>query len=54
MCFTRLNEVPTLLGQLGSAMGEGTALKLLLADPVGAFPDMRVRRSVMTGKKSEV
>jgi len=51
MYFATLTEVPILEGLLGSGMGRGPALALLLAGPALSLPNMLVIRSVMgTGK----
>jgi hypothetical protein len=51
MYFATLTEVPILEGLLGSGMGEGPALALLLAGPAVSLPNMLVIRSVIgTGK----
>jgi uncharacterized membrane protein YraQ (UPF0718 family) len=51
MYFATLTEVPILQGLIGSGMGKGPALALLLAGPALSLPSMIVLRSVMgTGK----
>jgi uncharacterized membrane protein YraQ (UPF0718 family) len=51
MYFATLTEVPILQGLMGSGMGRGPALALLLAGPALSLPNMLVIRSVMgTGK----
>jgi hypothetical protein len=51
MYFATLTEVPILQGLIGSGMGKGPALSLLLAGPALSLPSMLVLRSVMgTGK----
>jgi len=51
MYFATLTEVPILQGLIGSGMGKGPALALLLAGPALSLPSMLVLRSVMgTGK----
>lgn len=51
MYFATLTEVPILQGLIGSGMGQGPALALLLAGPALSLPNMLVIRSVMgTGK----
>jgi len=51
MYFATLTEVPILQGLIGSGMGKGPALALLLAGPSLSLPSMLVLRSVMgTGK----
>jgi uncharacterized membrane protein YraQ (UPF0718 family) len=51
MYFATLTEVPILQGLIGSGMGKGPALALLLAGPALSLPNMLVIRSIMgTGK----
>jgi len=51
MYFATLTEVPILQGLIGSGMGKGPALALLLAGPAVSLPSMLVIRSIMgTGK----
>jgi hypothetical protein len=51
MYFATLTEVPILQGLMGSGMGEGPALSLLLAGPAVSLPSMLVIRQVVgTGK----
>lgn len=51
MYFATLTEVPILQGLIGSGMGKGPALALLLAGPALSLPNMLVIRSVIgTGK----
>ncbi len=52
MYFATLTEVPILQGLLGSGMGKGPALALLLAGPALSLPNMLVIRSVMGTKKT--
>jgi uncharacterized membrane protein YraQ (UPF0718 family) len=52
MYFATLTEVPILEGLLGSGMGKGPALALLLAGPALSLPNMLVIRSVMGTKKT--
>ncbi|HNY90612.1 MAG: putative permease [bacterium ADurb.Bin478] len=52
MYFATLTEVPILQGLIGSGMGKGPALALLLAGPALSLPSMLVLRSVMGGKKT--
>ncbi|RPJ41493.1 MAG: hypothetical protein EHM19_11790, partial [Candidatus Latescibacterota bacterium] len=52
--FATLTEVPILQGLLGSGMGKGPALALLLAGPALSLPSMLVIRSVMGTKKTVV
>jgi len=47
MYFATLTEVPILQGLLGSGMGKGPALALLLAGPALSLPSMIVIRQVM-------
>lgn len=51
MYFATLTEVPILQSLLGSGMGKGPALSLLLAGPALSLPNMLVIRSILgTGK----
>jgi uncharacterized membrane protein YraQ (UPF0718 family) len=54
MYFATLTEVPILQGLLGSGMGKGPALALLLAGPALSLPNMLVLRTIMGGKKTAV
>ncbi len=54
MYFATLTEVPILLGLIGSGMGDGPALALLLAGPALSLPNMLVLRSIMGTKKTVV
>lgn len=54
MYFATLTEVPILQGLLGSGMGKGPALALLLAGPALSLPNMLVIRSVLGTKKTVV
>jgi uncharacterized membrane protein YraQ (UPF0718 family) len=54
MYFATLTEVPILQGLLGSGMGKGPALALLLAGPALSLPNMLVIRSIMGTKKTAV
>ena len=54
MYFATLTEVPILEGLIGSGMGKGPALALLLAGPALSLPNMLVIRSVMGTKKTVV
>ncbi len=54
MYFATLTEVPILQGLIGSGMGKGPALALLLAGPALSLPSMLVLRSVMGTKKTIV
>lgn len=51
MYFATLTEVPILQGLLGSGMGRGPALALLLAGPALSLPSMLVIRSVVGTRK---
>ncbi len=52
MYFATLTEIPILQGLLGSGMGKGPALALLLAGPALSLPNMLVIGSVMGLKKT--
>jgi uncharacterized membrane protein YraQ (UPF0718 family) len=52
MYFATLTEVPILQGLLGSGMGKGPALALLLAGPALSLPNMLVIGGVMGVKKT--
>ena len=52
MYFATLTEVPILQGLLGSGMGQGPALSLLLAGPALSLPNMLVIGGVMGVKKT--
>ncbi|NLI16441.1 MAG: hypothetical protein GX409_09175 [candidate division Zixibacteria bacterium] len=54
MYFATLTEVPILQGLIGSGMGKGPALALLLAGPALSLPNMLVIRSIMGTKKTIV
>jgi uncharacterized membrane protein YraQ (UPF0718 family) len=54
MYFATLTEVPILQGLLGSGMGKGPALALLLAGPALSLPNMLVIRSIVGTKKTAV
>jgi len=54
MYFATLTEVPILQGLIGSGMGKGPALSLLLAGPALSLPNMLVIGGVMGGKKTAV
>ncbi|NPV45138.1 MAG: permease [Firmicutes bacterium] len=54
MYFATLTEVPILQGLIGSGMGQGPALALLLAGPALSLPNMLVIRSVLGTKKTSV
>jgi len=52
MYFATLTEVPILQGLIGSGMGKGPALSLLLAGPALSLPNMLVIGGVMGVKKT--
>jgi uncharacterized protein len=52
MYFATLTEIPILQGLIGSGMGQGPALALLLAGPALSLPNMLVIRSVVGTKKT--
>lgn len=52
MYFATLTEVPILQGLLGSGMGQGPALALLLAGPALSLPSMLVIRRILGTKKT--
>lgn len=52
MYFATLTEVPILQGLLGSGMGKGPALALLLAGPAVSLPSMIVLRSILGLRKT--
>lgn len=52
MYFATLTEVPILQGLLGSGMGKGPALALLLAGPALSLPSMLVINTVLGFKKT--
>jgi uncharacterized membrane protein YraQ (UPF0718 family) len=54
MYFATLTEIPILQGLMGSGMGSGPALALLLAGPALSLPNMLVIRSVLGTKKTAV
>lgn len=54
MYFATLTEVPILQGLIGSGMGQGPALALLLAGPALSLPNMLVIRNIMGTKKTVV
>jgi len=54
MYFATLTEVPILQGLIGSGMGHGPALALLLAGPALSLPNMLVINSIMGTKKTVV
>jgi len=52
MYFATLTEVPILQGLMGSGMGQGPALALLLSGPALSLPSILVIRSVIGTKKT--
>lgn len=54
MYFATLTEVPIVQGLIGSGMGKGPALALLLAGPALSLPSMLVIRSVIGTQKTAV
>lgn len=54
MYFATLTEVPILQGLLGSGMGKGPALALLLAGPSLSLPNMLVIGGIMGARKTLV
>ncbi|MBN1405351.1 MAG: permease [Candidatus Omnitrophica bacterium] len=54
MYFATLTEVPILQGLIGSGMGNGPALALLLAGPALSLPNMLVIRGIIGTKKTVV
>jgi len=54
MYFATLTEIPILQGLLGSGMGRGPALALLLAGPALSLPNTLVTKSVMGTRKTLV
>lgn len=52
MYFATLTEIPILQGLIGSGMGQGPALALLLAGPALSLPSMLVLRSIMGAKRT--
>jgi uncharacterized membrane protein YraQ (UPF0718 family) len=54
MYFATLTEIPILQGLIGSGMGQGPALALLLAGPALSLPNMLVIGGVMGWKKTAV
>ncbi|MCX8044567.1 MAG: permease [Desulfobacterota bacterium] len=54
MYFATLTEVPIVQGLLGSGMGKGPALALLLAGPALSLPNMLVLNKIMGTKKTVV
>jgi uncharacterized membrane protein YraQ (UPF0718 family) len=54
MYFATLTEVPIIQGLLGSGMGDGPALALLLAGPALSLPSMLVISSIIGPRKTVV
>jgi hypothetical protein len=54
MYFATLTEIPILQGLMGSGMGKGPALALLLAGPALSLPSMLVLNSILGPKKTVV
>jgi len=54
MYFATLTEVPILQGLMGSGMGNGPALALLLAGPAVSLPSILVIHSVIGARKTAV
>ncbi|MCX7704899.1 MAG: permease [bacterium] len=54
MYFATLTEVPILQGLIGSGMGKGPALALLLSGPALSLPSMLVLKNIMGTKKTVV
>jgi len=54
MYFATLTEVPIVQGLIGSGMGKGPALALLLAGPALSLPSMLVLNGIMGTKKTLV
>jgi uncharacterized membrane protein YraQ (UPF0718 family) len=54
MYFATLTEVPIVQGLIGSGMGKGPALALLLAGPALSLPNLLVLRGVMGTQKTLV
>ena len=52
MYFATLTEIPILQGLMGSGMGQGPALSLLLAGPAVSLPSMLVLRGILGTKKT--
>jgi uncharacterized protein len=52
MYFATLTEIPILQGLMGSGMGHGPALALLLAGPALSLPSILVLRSIMGTRKT--
>ncbi len=54
MYFATLTEIPILQGLLGSGMGQGPALSLLLAGPALSLPSILVLRTIMGMRRTLV
>lgn len=54
MYFATLTEIPILQALLGSGMGKGPALALLLSGPALSLPNMLVLRQIMGTKKTVI
>lgn len=54
MYFATLTEIPILQGLMGSGMGKGPALALLLAGPALSLPSMLVLNSILGPRKTAV
>lgn len=54
MYFATLTEIPIIQGLLGSGMGQGPALALLLAGPALSLPSILVIRSVIGTRKTVI
>jgi uncharacterized membrane protein YraQ (UPF0718 family) len=52
MYFATLTEIPILQGLIGSGMGKGPALALLLAGPALSLPSLLALWKIMGGKKT--
>ncbi len=52
MYFATLTEIPVIQGLLGSGMGKGPALALLLAGPALSLPNMLVIRAILGTRKT--
>jgi len=52
MYFATLTEIPILQGLIGSGMGKGAALALLLAGPALSLPNMLALLKIMGGRKT--
>ncbi|MBK8167623.1 MAG: permease [bacterium] len=52
MYFATLTEVPILEGLIGSGMGKGPALTLLLAGPAVSLPSILVLRTIMGSRRT--